>query len=90
MQNSRRKLISRVIRSSETEHISTADRASPEPGSQRISDDSAKSCVCSTVRFNGGRMIVSFDFDANILAIIKLYNASVIFEDADTPVIFAE
>jgi hypothetical protein len=57
-------------------------------GAKHIPDYATKTSRSTSVWFNSRRMIMCFNFDADIVVTIKANNSGIISEDTDTPVVW--
>ena len=90
MQRPRRQRVVRCIGRREAEDIAVADRFRTQSRAERIADHAAEPRVGPAVRFDGRRMVVRFDLEADVLLVVKLDDAGVVLEDADAPVVRAK
>ncbi len=80
----------RSFRRREAEDVGVADGAGAQPGSQRIADHTADARVRTAVRFQGRRVIVRLDLEADALLFVERHNAGVVLEHADAPVVVTQ
>ena len=71
-------------------HVGIADRFGAEPGSQSVSNHAADSGVRTTIRFQSGRAIMSFDFKGQIEIVVVTDDSRVVFENTHAPIVVAK
>ena len=85
-----RQLVRVELRRREAENIGVADRFRAEAGAHRVADDAADSGVGAAVRLERARVVVRFDFEADVVFVVELDDARVVGENADAEVVGAE
>ena len=86
MQHARRQRLGQRVGRREAKYIGVADRLGAQAGAQGIADDAAQPGVGAAVGLNGRRMIVRFDFEANVILIVEFDNSGIVLENADAPI----
>jgi hypothetical protein len=90
MQHALRQLIRGEIRRREAEDVRVAHRLRGKPGAEHVADHPAKPGVRPAVGFNGRRVVVSLDLDADVEVLVEGHHTGVVREHAHTPVVRAE
>ena len=90
VQSPRRQRIERRVGRSETEDVRVENRPGPETRAEWIADHAAEARVGTAIRFDGRRMVVRFDLEADMLLVVELHDARIVLEDADAPIVLAE
>ena len=90
MHHARRKILVRRVGRSKTKHVRITNRLSPQARPQRIANHPADTRVGSTVRLQGRRAVMGFDFESHVMVAFEANDAGVVLEHAHAPIVFAQ
>ena len=90
VQHARWQVGGRRIGRGETKHVGITNRPRAHTRAHRIADYAADAGRRAAVRFECRGMVVRFDFETGVKFFIKLDDAGVVLEHADTPIVVAQ